>query len=98
MEDITPQELKQRMANKEPLNIIDVREPREYERFRITDKNIPLFTLPTSLDKIMHLKNKEIILHCRSGIRSRVAKEFLQEQGFTKVRKLIEGLEGYLHA
>jgi rhodanese-related sulfurtransferase len=92
MADITTEELKQRMDNGEQLNVIDVREPHEYEEFNINGKLIPLGELPSRLSEVEHLKNEEIIVHCRSGARSNNAKMFLEDHGFTNVRNLLGGM------
>lgn len=92
MNDITCDELKQRMDKGEKLNIIDVREPFEFQAFNIGAELIPLASLPSHLTEIEHLKNEEIIIHCRSGARSGSAKMFLIENGFTKVRNLLGGM------
>lgn len=96
MEDITVEELKQREAKKEPLEVIDVREEWEYAERNIGAKNIPLGSLPQRVDELKHLKDEELIVHCRSGKRSANAKKYLEQQGFTKVRNLLEGIEGYM--
>jgi rhodanese-related sulfurtransferase len=44
------------------------------------------------LDEIAHLKNEEVIVHCRSGARSNNAKLFMMENGFTNVRNLLGGM------
>ncbi|MEI6508803.1 MAG: rhodanese-like domain-containing protein [Bacteroidota bacterium] len=92
MQDITCLELKERMDKNEKLNIIDVREPYEYDAFNIGAKLIPLGTLPMSLHELESLKNEEIIVHCRSGARSANAKLFLMNNGFTNVRNLLGGM------
>jgi len=92
MNDITCHELKEKMDNAENVTIIDVREPYEYEEFNIGAQLIPLADIPFKLDEIAHLKNTEIIVHCRSGARSSNAKMFLLENGFTNVRNLIGGM------
>ncbi len=90
--DISVQELKQRMDNGEKLNIIDVREPYEFEEFNIGARLIPLGTLLTAIDDLEELKSEEIIIHCRSGARSANAQAYLQSVGFTNVRNLIGGM------
>jgi len=95
MEDITPEELKQRMDNNEQLNVIDVREEHEYEEDNIGAQLIPLGTLPGKVDTLAHLKDEELIIHCRSGARSANAKKYLEQQGFTEVRNLLRGILGY---
>lgn len=95
MEDITPEELKERLDNNESLNIIDVREPHEYDEVNIGVPNIPLGSLPNKVNELNHLKDQELIVHCRSGARSANAKNFLEQHGFTKVRNLLRGIQGY---
>jgi rhodanese-related sulfurtransferase len=92
MNDITCQELKERMDKGEKLTIIDVREPYEYDEFNIGAQLIPLGDIPSKLDELAHLKDEEIIVHCRSGARSGNAKLFMVESGFTNVRNLIGGM------
>jgi len=70
MEDITVKELKERLANKETLHIIDVREQHEYDEFNIGATLIPLGEIPNRLDELTAYENEELILHCRSGGRS----------------------------
>jgi rhodanese-related sulfurtransferase len=92
MEDITIEELKQRMDAGGKLNVFDVRELHEYEEYNIGATLIPLGTLPSKLDELAEFKNQEIILHCRSGARSGNAKMFLLDSGFTNVRNLLGGM------
>lgn len=90
--DITVEELKQRMDAGEDLLIIDVREPHEFEEFNIGAMLIPLATVPSRLDEFDEDKDREIIVHCRSGMRSNTAKAFMVQAGFTNVRNLLGGM------
>jgi len=92
MEDITVAELKERISNKETLNIIDVREPNEFEDFNIGAKLIPLSELNDRLKEFEPYKNEELILHCRSGARSGKVKLYLEGLGYDKVRNLLGGM------
>jgi rhodanese-related sulfurtransferase len=92
MSDITTDELKQRMDAGENLNLFDVREQHEYDEYNIGATLIPLGLLPGRLSEIESLKNKEVIVHCRSGARSANAKMFLEDNGFTNVRNLLGGM------
>lgn len=92
MEDITIEELKERMDNNEALYIIDVREEHEFDEFNIGAQLIPLGELPERLDEIEVDKDAEIIVHCRSGARSGRAKEYLSSEGYSNVRNLIGGM------
>jgi rhodanese-related sulfurtransferase len=95
MADITVQELIERMEKGEKLNIIDVREVYENEEFNIGATLIPLGELPGRLDELAHLKNEEIIVHCRSGARSNNAKMYMMSEGYTNVRNLLGGMLEY---
>ena len=92
MEDITVQELHSRMQAGEKINLIDVREPHEYEEFNIGATLIPLGDLPSRYEELNAFKNEEIIVHCRSGARSGNAKLFLADLGFENVRNLLGGM------
>ncbi len=92
MNDITTDELKQRMDAGEKLNLFDVRELHEYEEFNIGATLIPLGELPGRVSELESLKNEEVIVHCRSGARSGNAKMFLLDNGFTNVRNVLGGM------
>jgi rhodanese-related sulfurtransferase len=80
--------------NGKSLNIIDVREPYEYDISRIQGaKLIPLGTL---MDHVNELdSSKEYIIHCRSGARSAKAIQQLQKLGFRKLKNLAGGINAY---
>ncbi|MHC2993746.1 NADH oxidase [Pontibacter sp. HJ8] len=94
--DITVEELKERLAKGETPVIIDVREDWEHQETNISGaQNIPLGALPQRLDELEDYKGQELIVHCRSGMRSATAKQFLQQQGFSQVRNLLGGIMAY---
>ncbi|HMX03292.1 MAG TPA: rhodanese-like domain-containing protein [Chitinophagales bacterium] len=90
--DISVEELKKRMDAGEDLLIIDVREPHEYAEFNIGAINIPLTSLPMKMYDFDDDKDREIIVHCRSGMRSASAKALMLQSGFTNVRNLLGGM------
>ena len=92
MNDITTDELKQRLDAGEKINLFDVREPHEYEEFNIGATLIPLGDLPSRIGELADLKENEVIVHCRSGVRSANAKMFLLDNGFTNVRNVLGGM------
>jgi rhodanese-related sulfurtransferase len=94
--DITVEELKQRKDNNEELLLIDVREEWEYEEVNMGAQNIPLGEIPGKITELDDQKDSEIIVHCRSGIRSANAQAYMQQNGFTNVRNLIGGIEAWL--
>jgi rhodanese-related sulfurtransferase len=95
MNDITPQELKTLKDEGTQINLLDVREEFEYDEYNLDGKLIPLGDLPQRLDELEDWKEKEVIVHCKSGGRSATAKNFLVSKGFKNVRNLLQGAEGY---
>ena len=93
--DITVQELKERLDKGEKLNLVDVREPNEYEADNIGATLIPLGDLPYRVDELDGLQDEEVIVHCRSGARSARAQQFLEENGFNNVRNVTGGMLAY---
>ena len=93
--DITVQELKERLDKGEKVNLIDVREPNEYAEDNIGGQLIPLGELSYRIDELDGLQDEEVIVHCRSGKRSAMAQQILEENGFTNVRNMIGGMLAY---
>lgn len=64
--------------------LVDVRTAGEFSSGHVKGSvNIPLDTIPRQLTKFKNKKN--IIVFCRSGMRSSQAKNILQQNGFTNV-------------
>lgn len=81
MEEISATELKQRLDQGDDLQIIDVREPNEYEVARIPGSQlIPLKEVVNRADEID--PQRETVVHCKMGGRSAKAIEALQRAGF----------------
>jgi adenylyltransferase/sulfurtransferase len=78
------------------LNILDIRTPYEIEDFDVGGLQIPLDELLLSTEKILPLKNEEIIIVCYSGLQSEIACKILIKKGFQHLRNLVGGLEAYL--
>ena len=89
--EISPEELKQRLDRGEKVFILDVRNPPEYEICRIGgSKLIPLPDLPVRLRELD--AEQEMVVHCKSGMRSAKAIAFLREAGFHKLKNLTGGI------
>jgi adenylyltransferase/sulfurtransferase len=89
--EITVDELKKRLDNKDDLFILDVREPQEYQICNLNGYLIPLKDLPKRINELDTAK--EIIVHCKVGGRSRQAVEFMKQSGFRKVKNLVGGID-----
>ena len=96
--DITVEELKQKLDNKENFIFIDVREPFEYAEFNLGAKLIPLSEVMARINELESYKNEEIVIHCRSGKRSATAQSWLQQNGFKNVRNLEGGVLAWIGA
>jgi sulfur-carrier protein adenylyltransferase/sulfurtransferase len=84
------EELKQRLDAGEDLFVLDVREPHEYQICNIGGYLIPLGDLPKRVHELD--SSREIVAHCRSGVRSGKAVAFLRQAGFRKVHNLAGGI------
>ncbi len=93
MNTISVSTLKERIANNEKVNLLDVREPDEHAEFNIGGTFIPLGqVMAMQVDALDELKNEEIICYCRSGKRSTQAAMMLETMGFTNVVNLEGGM------
>ena len=89
--DIDPVEVKAKIDRHDPFVLLDVREPHEYQICNIPyAKLIPLGDLPKRLNELNSAD--EIVAHCKSGMRSAKAVDFLKQAGFKKVRNMKGGI------
>ena len=93
MQTITVQELKQRLDAGENIHLVDVREPVENAEFNIGGTLLPLGDIRNmQTENIDNWKNDEIVLYCRSGNRSGIATQILEQMGFENVKNLTGGM------
>ena len=93
MQTISTKILKERISNKEHLNLLDVREPEERAEFNIGGTFLPLGNIMAmQTDDIAEWQNEEVICYCRSGKRSMQAALMLESLGFTNVKNLEGGM------
>lgn len=96
MKEITPDELRRRMAAGERFILLDVREPHEHEEFDIGGINIPLAELPFRKHEIPATEADEIVVYCASGNRSTLAQKILASQfQITNTLNLIGGTRAW---
>ncbi|HVE79676.1 MAG TPA: molybdopterin-synthase adenylyltransferase MoeB [Gemmatimonadaceae bacterium] len=93
-EEITPRELAEKMGRGEPLLLLDVREPYEWEVARIPGARLmPMATVAEvtpSLDR-----EQEVVVHCHHGMRSAMVADWLRRQGFRRVSNLAGGIAAW---
>ncbi|GAB1463717.1 rhodanese-like domain-containing protein [Pedobacter sp. UBA4863] len=97
MKEVTVQDLKQKIDNNEPFQLIDVRETFEYETSNLNGLNIPLGGILIEADKID--RDKPVIVQCRSGKRSAAAiMQLEQVHGFDNLHNLKGGILAWQEA
>jgi adenylyltransferase/sulfurtransferase len=94
-DDTSVEELKTRIDQEDGVFILDVREPQEFEICRIPNSTlIPLGDLPQRLSELEG-KN-EMVVHCKSGVRSAKAVKLLRAAGFSRAKNLRGGLLAWI--
>ncbi len=89
--EIQPALLAERIAHGEPLEIIDVREPYEWQIGHIPGARlVPLDRIGAEIPRLD--KNRETILYCKVGARSMYAAQQLADAGVAEVRNLAGGI------
>lgn len=89
--EIDPAEVKAKIDRGERFLLIDVREPHEWRICNIPGARlIPLGELPKRVNELDSAI--EIVAHCKSGVRSGKACDFLRQAGFRKVRNMKGGI------
>jgi sulfur-carrier protein adenylyltransferase/sulfurtransferase len=89
---ITVDELKRKLDAKEDIFVLDVREPHEYLIANLGAPQIPVGEVERRVGELAAQKNREVIVHCRSGARSQKAALILKQAGFTNVSNLAGGI------
>jgi adenylyltransferase/sulfurtransferase len=94
--EISAAELAHARARGEELLLIDVREPHEFEKARISGSRlIPLGQLGARLGEIADWRQRRIVAHCHKGGRSARACAQLREAGFANVANLSGGIDAW---
>jgi adenylyltransferase/sulfurtransferase len=88
---IEPQELARRIRSRDPLDLVDVREPDEWAAGRIEGARlVPLSTLRDALATFDGAR--DVVVYCRSGARSAAAVQQLRMAGVERVWNLAGGI------
>lgn len=100
MENITVQELKNRLEQNKNLHVLDVREPEEYQEFNIGAVLVPLSKIRNmELDAIEDWgEDENIYVHCRSGKRSVEACLILESFGYKNAINVVDGILAWKEA
>ena len=90
--ELSPAELKQRLAEREPLVLLDVRQDWETRLCRLENAvHIPIEEIEGRTDELN--PEDDIVVYCHQGVRSAAVAEYLRSLGFTRVQNLAGGLD-----
>jgi adenylyltransferase/sulfurtransferase len=92
VQEIAPRDLAERLRRGDTIDLIDVREPYEWQIARIPGARLmPLGQFGAASADLSG--DRDVVLYCHHGFRSRAAAEFLVEQGFRRVWNLTGGID-----
>jgi rhodanese-related sulfurtransferase len=92
---VDPAGAQQQIENAKPL-ILDVRETAEMAKGKITGSvNIPIRELPKMIAKLPESKTAPILVYCQVGYRGGIAMSVLRMWGYTNVKNIRGGLDGW---
>ena len=93
--ELAPQQLKRRLDAGEPLRILDVREPWEFEAASIDGaKLIPMGDVPSRAHQELDPED-HIVVVCHHGVRSMSVTAWLRQQGFEKSQSMRGGIDAW---
>ena len=104
VDELFPWDLEEAIKSNTDILLLDIREPYEFDAMHIKDAiNVPRGVLETACDydyeetvpELVEAREREIILICRSGKRSVLAADVMQQMGYTRVRSLKTGMRGW---
>jgi len=91
-EDVSPQQVAERIGTGSRVALLDVREPYEWAIARLPDARlVPLNSLPNALSSLD--RDVDLVVYCHHGSRSAAAVAWLQDQGFTRASNLVGGID-----
>jgi rhodanese-related sulfurtransferase len=102
--EIMPWDLAERLAQAAPPLVLDIREPAEFAQARITGAvNVPRGVLESACDwgydetlpELAAARERPVVVVCRSGLRSVLAADVMQQMGFADVVSLKTGVRGW---
>ncbi len=92
-DEVSPRELKARLSGSEPPFLLDVREPYEWDVVSLEGDGAVLVPLGELAERLGELpEGRDIVVYCRSGVRSARAAGLLVEAGLGPVSNLVGGV------
>ena len=98
IQELSPDEARQRKEGDASLVFLDVREPNEWNLGRVPGAlHIPRGTMETRIEQAVP-RDREIVLYCASGNRSALAADTLQQMGYQKVSSMAGGWRDWVQS
>jgi len=92
MDEISPQDLKARLARSDRPLLLDVRQDWETRLCRLENAvHIPIEEIEVRADELN--ADDEIVVYCHQGVRSAAVADYLRQRGFKNVKNLLGGLD-----
>jgi len=99
IEEVNIHDVKQKLDQRRPFHIIDVREPEEFKAGHLPSaKNIPRGMLELKIETEIPSTDAPIVLYCGSGVRSSLACDTLQKLGYINVQSMEGGYNAWQQA
>lgn len=96
--EIAPQDAVERRENGEEAVFLDVREPAEWNLFRIPGAVlVPLGQLTQKVEAAVP-RDAQVVVYCARGNRSAIAADVMQQMGYSDVKSLADGIGGWANA
>ncbi len=92
--EISPQDVKTKLDQKEDFVLLDCREQNEYDLVHIAPSRlVPMSELEQKVDELKDLQEKEIVVYCHHGRRSMMVTRWMLEHGFAHVKSMAGGID-----
>jgi len=93
--EITPEEVKAKLDQRQPFTLLDVREPWEFETSRIDGaKLMPMGDVPTRAHQELDPEDHVVVV-CHHGVRSMNVTVWLRQQGFENAQSMRGGIDAW---
>lgn len=94
IQQLTPAQLKERLAHDAAPVVLDVREPWEVAVCALPGaRHIPMRDIPAQAEALP--RDKDIVVLCHHGIRSQHVASFLERLGFERIYNLAGGIDAW---
>ncbi len=96
VQQITPRELARRLANDQPVYLLDVRQPWENETAALPGSVlVPLTDLTARAEEVRPEPGALLVVYCHHGVRSLSGAALLERLGHAQVASLVGGIEAW---